>query len=78
MEHKYIIVRKVKGEKEYKKYKCIDGWSKNPEECWKFSKGGAVKICQRYNEGAEKSPFYKARPDLKPSYYVVVVAVKEA
>ena len=31
----------------YKRYKCIDGFSTNKEECWKFSKQGALGIIER-------------------------------
>lgn len=33
--------------REYKRFKRIDGFSANKEECWKFSKLGAVKIIER-------------------------------
>ena len=51
MNMKYYIVRVVKyanGEqhKTYKKYKCIDGYSTKKEECWKFSKQGALGIIE--------------------------------
>ena len=32
---------------EYKRYKCIDGFCKNRELCWQFSKQGALKIIER-------------------------------
>lgn len=31
----------------YKRYKCIDGWSTNKEECWKFTKQSAMNIIER-------------------------------
>lgn len=47
---KYYIVRVAKyteGEhKMYKKYKCAYGYSTKKEECWKFSKQGALKIIE--------------------------------
>lgn len=68
---KYLIAREIKGKREYKKYKCIDGWDANADDCWAFSKPGAIKICQRFKEGAEKSKLYQARPELKPSYFIL-------
>lgn len=44
---KYYIVKETKHGKEYKRYKCIDGFSKNKELCWKFSKQGALGIIGR-------------------------------
>jgi len=32
---------------EYKRYKCIDGFSKDKTICWQFSKRGAEKIIER-------------------------------
>ena len=31
----------------YKRYKCIDGWSTNKEECWKFTQQSAMNIIER-------------------------------
>lgn len=36
--------------REYKRYKSIDGFSINKEECWKFSKLGALKIVERLKQ----------------------------
>lgn len=47
---KYYVIRTTKNGIEYKKYKCIDGWSKSPADCWKFSKAGARKIAERLNK----------------------------
>ncbi len=47
---KYFVTKTTKGKLEYKKYKCINGWSSNPRECWQFSKVGAQKIVNRLNE----------------------------
>lgn len=46
---KYYIkmTNKQFGTTEYKRYKCIDGFSKNKSQCWKFSKQGALKIIER-------------------------------
>ncbi len=44
---KYYIVKETKYGKEYKKYKCIDGFCKDKELCWKFSKQGALGIIGR-------------------------------
>lgn len=44
---RYYIVKETKYGKEYKRYKCIDGFSKNKELCWKFSKQGALSIIER-------------------------------
>lgn len=32
---------------EYKQYKCIDGWNRNKNKCWQFSRKGAEKIITR-------------------------------
>lgn len=32
---------------EYKQYKCSDGFNKNKDLCWQFSKQGALKIIER-------------------------------
>lgn len=32
---------------QYKQYKCIDGWAKVKDYCWRFSKQGAKKIIER-------------------------------
>ncbi len=44
---KYYIVKETKYGKEYKKYKCINGFCKDKELCWKFSKQGALGIIGR-------------------------------
>lgn len=46
---KYYIVKKnnQNGTVEYYRYKCIVGWSKKKENCWQFSKQGALKIIER-------------------------------
>lgn len=46
---KYYIkmINKQTGIIQYKKYKCIDGFTRNKEQCWKFSKQGAIKIIER-------------------------------
>ena len=35
------------GRVEYKQYKCSDGFNRNKEVCWQFSKQGAMKIIER-------------------------------
>ena len=50
METKKYYIRKTNTQfntVEYKRYKCIDGFSKNKELCWKFSKQGALIIIDR-------------------------------
>lgn len=49
---KYYIKRTAKqfGTVEYKRYKCIDGFSKKKELCWQFSKQGAEKIIERLKD----------------------------
>lgn len=38
MAKKYYITKESEREgKTYKRYKCIEGWSKNKELCWKFN-----------------------------------------
>ena len=46
---KYYIVRiyKPTNIKEYKRYKCIDGFTTRKDLCWQFSKQGALKIIER-------------------------------
>ena len=58
---KYYVIKTTKRGVEYKKYKCIDGWSKTPEGCWQFSKAGAEKIVTRLNKiyDYEKQPYPK-------------------
>ncbi len=46
----YYVIKTTKSGVEYKKYKCIDGWSENPKECWRFSESGAKTIAERLNE----------------------------
>lgn len=70
---KYLIVRIIGEETTYKRYKTIDGWSRNPEECWQFSRQGAKKIVEGLNAGAEKSKFYKAMPHKMPHYSIMEV-----
>lgn len=50
---KYFVIKTTKEGIEYKKYKCIDGWTKNKEICWKFSRQGAKQIADRLNEKYE-------------------------
>ncbi len=47
---KYFVIKTTVNKVEYKKYKCIDGWSTDPNECWQFSKQGAEKIAKRLND----------------------------
>ena len=49
----------------YKKYKCIDGWSKNCKECWQFSKQGAKKIINRLKEREYKNKVLKGLIDFQ-------------
>jgi hypothetical protein len=65
---KYLIVQTIGKEITYKRYKTIDGWSRNPEECWQFSYLGAKKIVEGLNAGAAKSKFYKVMPHKMPYY----------
>ena len=46
---KYYIKKtnKQTGRVEYKRYKCSDGFDKNKEVCWQFTKQGASKIIER-------------------------------
>lgn len=48
--NKYYVIKTTKDGVQFKKYKCIDGWTKNRNECWEFSKQGAEKIANRLNE----------------------------
>lgn len=64
----YIVEETYNGQKFYKQNKTVEGWcSENFKPyCWRFSRQGAKKICDRYNEGQKKA--------LKPSrfYYIPV------
>lgn len=44
---KYYIVKETKCKKEYKRYKCIEGFFENKDLCWKFSRQGALGIIER-------------------------------
>ena len=45
---KKFYIKKVHGNSiEYKRYKCIDGWNRDKNCCWQFSKQGAEKIIER-------------------------------
>lgn len=46
---KFYVIKTTRKGIEYKRYKCIEGWSKTPDECWQFSKQGAEKIAERLN-----------------------------
>lgn len=54
MAKKYLIVKesRVTGKTiiEYKRYKCIDGFTRNKELCWAFSKKGALKIIENLKQ----------------------------
>lgn len=47
---KYYVIRTTRNGVEYKRYKCIDGWKKEPIGCWQFTKQGAERIAKRLNE----------------------------
>ena len=46
---KYYIVKinETLNTTEYKRYKCIDGWTLDKNICWQFSKQGAENIIKR-------------------------------
>ena len=67
---RYYIIKTTKNGVEYKRYKCIDGWSKTPENCWKFSKAGATKIVKEYNIGCH----YDEQPYPKTIHYNFIEA----
>ena len=51
---KYYVVEKThRGYIFYKKNKTVEGWCGENfrRYCWRFSKQGAKKICDRYNAG---------------------------
>lgn len=50
MKYYIVMVNKQFNMKEYKKYKCVDGWTRNKEVCWKFSKQGATNIIKRLTD----------------------------
>lgn len=43
--------------KEYKQYKCADGFTSAKEKCWKFSKQGAMKIIERLKIRYQRNPY---------------------
>ena len=56
---KYYIVQETDhGYKFYKKYKTTEGWCGENFKpfCWRFSKQGAKKICDRLNELEKNDP----------------------
>ena len=46
---RYYVIRTTKDGIEYKRTKTMDYWSKNKDECWKYSRQGAKQIADRYN-----------------------------
>lgn len=53
---KKFYIKSVHGKSvEYKRYKCIDGWSRDKSCCWQFSKQGAEKIIERLRSGIHPS-----------------------
>lgn len=52
---KYYVIKTTKNGIKYKRYKCIEGWSTDKSECWKFSKGGAEQIAKSLNDGIPES-----------------------
>lgn len=47
MKYYIVMTHKNTGIKEYKRYKCIDGFTTRKDLCWQFSKQGALKIIER-------------------------------
>ena len=47
---KYLVIKTTKDGIQYKRYKCIDGWSNTKVGCWQFSEAGAKKIADRLNK----------------------------
>lgn len=56
---KYYVIKTTKDGVLYKRYKCIDGWTRNKEICWQFSKQGAEKIAKRLNSFIPEQQKYK-------------------
>lgn len=59
----YIVMyNRQLGTTQYKRYKCIDGFSRNKNECWQFSRAGAKKIIENlkweYRRNIENIDFY--------------------
>ena len=46
---KYLIVKTTKDGVEYRRTKCLGGWTKDKSVCWQFSKQGAKKIVDELN-----------------------------
>ena len=42
---------------EYKRYKCVDGFSGNKQVCWKFSKQSALKIIERLKDEYKRNGY---------------------
>lgn len=46
---KYYVIKTTRDGIQYKRYKCIDGWTTDKKICWGFSKQGAKNIADRLN-----------------------------
>lgn len=47
---KYYVIKTTVHGVEYKRYKCVDGWTKDKSKCWQFTEKGAQKIADRLND----------------------------
>lgn len=48
-DQKYYVIRTTKTGIMYKRAKCLNKWSRYPEDCWQYSKHGAQQIADRLN-----------------------------
>lgn len=62
MKYYIVMFNRQFNTKEYKRYKCIDGFTRKKEICWQFSRQGALKIIERlkyeYRRNIDNLEFY--------------------
>ena len=67
---RYYVIKTTRQGVEFKRYKCIDGWSRTKENCWKFSKQGAQQIADRLNKECK----YEEQAYPKTEHYNILIA----
>lgn len=67
---RYYVIKTTKAGIEFKRYKCIEGWSRDRSECWKFSKQGAQQIADRLNKECR----YDEQAYPKTVHYNIMIA----
>ena len=60
--HHYFIRRTSlrSGRVDYKKNKCVDGWSNIKSKCWQFSRSGAMRIINDLQQYADRTKNHPA------------------